>query len=118
MKGSAPGIPVQNEGPLKAALLCVWKLGATFFLWQISKEKEGEWIRETEEVFMSFDSETGDLLHLYIEAWKQLQELYITFWKEPDFKPTDFVNVLNGNYMQYNYKGALMAELLVQNQVC
>lgn len=75
MKGSAPGIPVQTEGPLKAALLCVWKLGATFFLWQISKEKERERIRETEEVFMSFDSETGDLLHLYItEACKQLEE--------------------------------------------
>lgn len=46
MKGSAPGIPVQTEGPLKAALLCVWKLGATFFRSpKRRKESRLEWWR-------------------------------------------------------------------------
>ncbi len=42
MKGSAPGIPVQNEGPLKAALLCVWKLGAPFFFYDKSPKRKKE----------------------------------------------------------------------------
>lgn len=48
MKGRAPGIPVQTEGPLQAVLLlCVGKLGGTFFITNLQRERER--IREMEE---------------------------------------------------------------------